>query len=90
VAQPRRRLNPKFAVRSRPLSGRPAWRPCSQQTAGASRDGGWQCYRFEEDRTELHDLAERLPGDVTSLAARYTTWADACGVLPWAQVQTLR
>ncbi len=49
----------------------------------SEHDKAWELYDMWEDRTELHDLAERSPDRVRDLAGRYELWAKRCGVLPW-------
>lgn len=36
--------------------------------------GPWELYDMESDRTELNDLAEKMPEKVTELAKRYEAW----------------
>ena len=43
----------------------------------------WELYDMEEDRTELHNLADQYPERVKDMAARYREWAKRVGVLPW-------
>ena len=43
----------------------------------------WELYDLAADRTELHDVAGRNPDVVADLAARWSTWADRVGVIPW-------
>jgi arylsulfatase A-like enzyme len=45
--------------------------------------GPWELYDMERDRTELHDLAARQPGRVTTMIAKWEAWARRAGVLPW-------
>jgi len=44
---------------------------------------GWELYDLEADRTELNNLAEKLPRKVKELAALHDDWARRCGVMPW-------
>ncbi|MFV0332929.1 MAG: arylsulfatase [Tropicimonas sp.] len=44
--------------------------------------GAWELYDMQEDRTEMHDLADRHSGRVTEMAGRWQDWADRCGVIP--------
>jgi arylsulfatase len=48
--------------------------------------GEWELYNMDEDRTELHNLAQDHPGRVKDMAAEWQKWADGAGVLPWEQV----
>lgn len=45
--------------------------------------GSWELYDLEADRTELNDLAGRMPEKVRELTARYDAWAAECNVDPW-------
>jgi arylsulfatase A-like enzyme len=75
--------------------GRERDRPLFWEHEGnrAVRDGGWklvrrhpgtwELYNMTNDRTELHDLADREPNRRDMLAARYEDWAARCGVLDW-------
>ncbi|MCL4541253.1 MAG: arylsulfatase [Chloroflexi bacterium] len=47
----------------------------------------WELYNIEEDRTELHDLADRHPQVVGELSSRYEEWAERCGVIPWEELR---
>jgi arylsulfatase len=43
----------------------------------------WELYDLEADRTELNDLAERMPERVKELAAKWEQWAKRTNVLPY-------
>lgn len=43
----------------------------------------WELYDIEADRTELHDLAGRMPILERDLQAQYRAWADSVGVMDW-------
>ncbi len=47
------------------------------------KNGAWELYDMEADRTETNDLAEHFPDIVKSLAKEWEQWAEKCGVLPW-------
>jgi arylsulfatase len=47
----------------------------------------WELYNMEEDRTELHNLAEANPDKVAELSALYDAWAARADVRPWEEVQ---
>jgi len=44
--------------------------------------GDWELYNMEEDRTEMHNLANAYPEKVAKLSKLYTAWAERCGVVP--------
>lgn len=43
----------------------------------------WELYDLEADRTELNDLAARMPSRVKELAAKWEEWAKRTNVLPY-------
>lgn len=47
------------------------------------KDGSWELYDIEEDRTETADLANRFPEKVTEMAKMWQAWAERTGVIPW-------
>ncbi len=49
--------------------------------------GEWELYDLDLDRTESRDLAKENPARVAELAAKYSRWAERCGVLPWNEVR---
>ncbi|MEO6924838.1 MAG: hypothetical protein ABI142_13510, partial [Bryocella sp.] len=48
----------------------------------------WELYDMEQDRTELHDLADTHPQRVKAMAADWGAWAKRIGVQPWPMPQT--
>jgi len=46
----------------------------------------WELYDLDEDRAELHDLAERFPEVVADLAERWQETADEVGVIPFQKI----
>jgi arylsulfatase len=53
-----------------------------------SRDpGDWELYDLEADRTELNDLAARMPAKAAQLMGDYNAWAQRCGVAPWSEIR---
>jgi arylsulfatase len=47
------------------------------------KDGPWELYDIEEDRTETADLAVQLPEKVTEMEKMWLAWAERTGVIPW-------
>jgi len=45
--------------------------------------GKWELYDMDQDRTELHDLADEQPERVVDMAAKWNAWAERAHVLPW-------
>lgn len=43
----------------------------------------WELYDMEADRTELNDLAKKMPDKLNSMVAAWQLWADRVGVQPW-------
>jgi arylsulfatase len=43
--------------------------------------GAWELYDLAKDRTELDDLAGRMPDKAKELAAKWDAWAERCHVL---------
>ena len=48
-----------------------------------SSTGVWELYDLDADRTELHDLAGKMPEKVKELDAEYKAWADRAYVKTW-------
>ncbi len=46
----------------------------------AERNGPWELYDLEADRTETHDLAEKHTERVNAMKAMYANWARRCHV----------
>ena len=63
------------------------------QRAFLSRDGWkivgpgvrakWELYNLNNDRTELHNVADEYPEKVAELAKAYEEWAERCFVVPY-------
>ena len=47
------------------------------------RNGPWELYDLKKDRTELDNLAEKMPEKVEQLAKLWATYAERTNVLPW-------
>lgn len=43
----------------------------------------WELYDMEEDRTELNDLAEKMPDKLDQMVAQYEKWAEKVGAIDW-------
>ncbi|MHC4253950.1 MAG: arylsulfatase, partial [Planctomycetota bacterium] len=50
--------------------------------------GPWEFYDVERDRTELNDLAKKMPDKVKELAARYEAWRKELGGSSKAKTRT--
>lgn len=46
------------------------------------RNGKWELYNIEADRSELHDLAEKQPKRAEELAKMWQTYAERANVIP--------
>ena len=49
----------------------------------------WELYNMETDRTEMNNLAEKLPEKVAEMNKMYIEWSQKNHVLPWAKIQEL-
>jgi arylsulfatase len=45
----------------------------------AEKNGKWELYDLKADRTELNNLAEQFPNEVSRLKSAYKSWAEKCG-----------
>ena len=48
---------------------------------------GWELYDVEADRTEMNNLAAKMPDKVAQMSRDYDVWAKRCGVVPWGELQ---
>ena len=65
----------------------------------AVRQGNWklvrkfpgdlELYDMDEDRTELHDLADKLPDKIAELRGLYDDWAANSRVILWEEILDL-
>jgi arylsulfatase A-like enzyme len=46
----------------------------------------WELYDLEADRTEMNDLAAKMPERVKAMTKEYEAWAARCGVVPWDEL----
>lgn len=56
----------------------------------SGRDGNWELYDMEKDRTETTGLKAQYPEKAAELAKMYEEWATRNRVLPWEEVKALR
>lgn len=54
-------------------------------TRATGRYGPWELYDLEADRSEVDDLAWKVPEKVAELEPQSKEWADRVGVKPWPQ-----
>jgi arylsulfatase len=47
----------------------------------------WELYDLEADRTEMNDLAAKMPEKASQLLRDYNLWAQRCGVAPWEEIR---
>jgi arylsulfatase len=93
-----RKIHPQEGISLRPaFEGKPLAReqPIFWEHEGnrAIRDGKWklvarhnqewELYDMEADRTEMHNLAARMPERVKELSGKWDAWAKRAGVQPW-------
>ena len=43
----------------------------------------WELYDMEDDRTELNDLAAKMPMKLNEMTTQWQAWADRVGVQKW-------
>ncbi len=43
----------------------------------------WELYDIDADRTEMHDLAAKMPDRVKEMAMKWDAWATKAGVIEW-------
>jgi len=54
-----------------------------------ARTGKWELYDLENDRTELHNLAQVQPEVMKELILLYNKWCNKTGIIPWEQIQDI-
>ena len=47
------------------------------------REGNWELYNVERDRSETNNLAREHPEEAQALANLWQAWAQRAKVLPW-------
>jgi arylsulfatase len=47
------------------------------------REGAWELYDMENDRTETNNQADEYPDLVRELSDMWQSWAERAGVIPW-------
>ena len=60
--------------------GNRAVRQGKWKLVSAGRRGKWELYNMETDRTELNDLANKMPEKVKAVSALYDAWSERCFV----------
>ena len=48
----------------------------------------WELYDMEQDRSEMHNIADEHPDQVKKMAGDYGAWAKRVGVQPWPMPET--
>ena len=48
--------------------------------------GRWELYDLENDRSEMHDLADTHPNKIKELSALWQQWADSSNVVDWEKL----
>ena len=48
----------------------------------AAKGKSWELYDLETDRTEMNNLASKLPNRVREMSERYKRWAEHVGIAP--------
>ncbi len=73
--------------RTKPLvwehEGNRAIRDGNWKLVAKGPQGTWELYDLEADRSEMHDLADKHPERVESMAKAWNDWAVRAKVLPW-------
>ena len=78
-------LTPLHEVLCWEHNGNRAVRKGDWKLVSAYDDGNeeWELYDMNDDRSELHNLADRYPQIVRELEAEYAKWSRETGVIPW-------
>jgi arylsulfatase len=50
----------------------------------------WELYDLSKDRSELNDLAAKMPAKVATLTQAYQHWASFAGVIPYDEIVKIR
>lgn len=50
------------------------------------KENKWELYDMVADRTEMNDLADKMPERVSEMSAQWQVWADSHGVKPWDSI----
>ena len=63
--------------------GNRAVRAGKYKLVARGRNGAWELYDMQADRTETNDLAAKFPVVVKDLSGSYQAWAKRCNVEQW-------
>ena len=56
---------------------------CKGKNGLAVKDFDWELYNVKADRAELQNVADKNPGKVEALLAKWEKWAVRAKVQPW-------
>ena len=66
------------------------WKLVSRFQPAENKQGPWELYNMESDRTETHDRASEKSETVVELSGLYDAWAARTGVVAWEELRTRR
>ncbi len=69
---------------------RDRWKLVSRFRPAENRQGVWELYDTQSDRTETQDRSAEKPETVVELSDLYDAWATRVGVVPWEELRTRR
>jgi arylsulfatase A-like enzyme len=62
------------------------WKLVSLYSRADSDYTPWELYDIDADRSELNDLASKMPDRVTDMEAAWMDWAEKVGWVPWNEL----